>query len=262
MNKSLSDIKAAILDMDGVIWKSHQPLCDLNQLFEEFKRHQIKFLFATNNAMSTVEQYVKKFASMDAIVESWQILTSSIATGYILSKDFPAGGPIHVMGSQALESTLAEYKFTNTDKDPIAVVGGLDPLTSYERLRKASFFIQSGIPFYFTNPDATYPTPEGLCPGAGTFLAALETASGVKAKLAGKPLPYIFEAGLERLKIPAQQTLVIGDRLETDILGGYRAGCKTALVLTGVATRADLESWSPAPDIVVENVMDLFDLVE
>ncbi|NMC45858.1 MAG: HAD-IIA family hydrolase [Chloroflexi bacterium] len=262
MNQPLSNIKAAILDMDGVIWKSHQPLCDLKLLFKEFKRHQINFLFATNNAMSTVEQYVEKFASMGTVVEPWQILTSSIATGYMLAKDFPNGGPIHVMGSPALETTLAEYQFTNTDKDPIAVVGGLDPLTSYERLKKASLFIQSGIPFYFTNPDATYPTPEGLCPGAGTFLAALETASGVKAKLAGKPFPYVFEAGLERLKFPAQQTLVIGDRLETDILGGYRAGCKTALVLSGVATRADLESWSPAPDVVLENVMDLFDLME
>lgn len=258
MNQSLDNIKAAILDMDGVIWKSHQPLCDLNRLFNEFHRHHIKFLFATNNAMSTVDQYVKKFTSLGAVVEPWQILTSSIATAYMLSKDFPRGGPVHIMGSPALEATLAEYKFTNTATDPIAVVGGLDPLTSYERLKKASLLIQSGIPFYFTNPDATYPTPEGLCPGAGTFLAALETASGVKAKIAGKPLPYIFEASLERLGFSAQETLVVGDRLETDILGGYRAGCKTALVLSGVATRADLENWSPAPDIVAENVMDLF----
>jgi 4-nitrophenyl phosphatase len=163
------------------------------------------------------------------------------------------------MGSEALETTLLEYHFTPADKNPVAVVGGLDMAVTYDRIKTASLFIQAGVPFYFTNPDVTYPSPQGLLPGAGTFLATLETASGVKAKIAGKPQPYIFEAGLQRLGINACETLVIGDRLETDILGGSRAGCKTALVLSGVTTRKDLENWQPSPDVVLENIVNLFE---
>jgi 4-nitrophenyl phosphatase len=163
------------------------------------------------------------------------------------------------MGSPALQATLLEYNFPFTEEHPMAVVGGLDPQVSYDRLKKASLFIQSGLPFYFTNSDATYPTPEGLCPGAGTFLAALETASGVKAKIAGKPQPFLFEACLQRLGTLPSETLTVGDRLETDILGGSRASCKTVLVLSGVSTQQDLLNWTPKPDLVINNIMDLFD---
>jgi len=259
MNTILNETKAVILDMDGVLWKSNQPLCDLKLLFQSFTEHHIQYLFATNNALRTVNQYIEKFHTFGVTVEEWQILTSSIATGYLLAKDFPNGGAVHIMGSKALEATLLEYNFTSTDENPIAVVGGLDMDVSYERIAKASLFIQAGIPFYFTNPDATYPTPQGFLPGAGTFLATLETASGVRAKIAGKPQPFVFEAGLQRLGIKACEALVVGDRLETDILGGFRAGCKTALVLTGVASREDLKTWKPSPDLVLDNIINLFD---
>ncbi|MGV8027265.1 MAG: HAD-IIA family hydrolase [Anaerolineaceae bacterium] len=259
MNFIQNSIKAVILDMDGVLWKSNEPLCELNELFQKFKANNLQFLFATNNALRTVPQYVEKFNSLGVQVAEEQILTSSIATGYLLSKDFPEGGPVYIMGAPALQATLLEYNFSFTEDHPIAVVGGLDPEISYDRLKKASLFIQSGIPFYFTNSDATYPTPEGFYPGAGTFLAALETASGVKAKIAGKPQPFLFEACLQRLGTTPAETLTIGDRLETDILGGFNAGCKTALVLTGVSTRQDLLNWSPKPDFVLDNLMQLFD---
>ncbi len=262
MHSILKEIKAVILDMDGVLWKGDQPLCDLKLLFQSFTENHIQFLFATNNALSTVDQYIEKFHNFGVRVEKWQILTSSIATGFLLARDFPNGGAVHIMGSKALELTLLDYNFTSTDEDPIAVVGGLDMAVTYDRIKTASLFIQSGIPFYFTNPDATYPAPQGLLPGAGTFLATLETASGGKAKIAGKPQPYVFEAGLQRLGINANEVLVIGDRLETDILGGSRAGCKTALVLTGVAARNDLETWEPSPDVVLENITNLFDDID
>ena len=259
MNFKELGIRAVILDMDGVLWKSNQPLCDLSALFKKFNEHDLKFLFATNNAMSTISQYIKKFNSFGVTVKEEQIFTSGMATGYLMSKDFPNGGPVHVFGSKALRDTLLDYHFTNTDTDPIAVVGGLDPDITYENLKKASFFIQSGLPFYFTNTDTTYPTPEGNAPGAGTFLAALETASGVKAKVAGKPEPYLYEACFQRLGTSPAETLAVGDRYETDILGGFRSGCKTALVLTGISSREDIDSYNPKPDFVMDDVMHLFD---
>jgi 4-nitrophenyl phosphatase len=251
-------INAAILDMDGVLWRSTQPLCDLNKLFSSFNHKGVKVLMATNNGLSTVTQYIEKFNGFGVKIEPWQVLTSAIATGYLVKKQFPKGGPVYIMGEEALFSTLEEFDFYHTEKDPQAVIAGLTRHLTYDMLKNTSLQIQKEIPFFFTNPDSTYPSPEGNIPGAGTILAALETASGVKAKLAGKPLPFLFNVGLERLNSKPNETLVVGDRLSTDILGGQQAGCKTALVLSGISNREDYENWSPRPDLLLDNIMDLF----
>jgi 4-nitrophenyl phosphatase len=117
--------------------------------------------------------------------------------------------------------------------------------------------IRRGIPFFFTNPDRTFPTPEGIIPGAGAILAALETATDVSPIIAGKPGTTLFDFALERLGTLPQETLVVGDRLETDILGGQRAGCKTALVLSGIATQEEANAWQPYPDLVINELSDL-----
>ncbi len=253
------NIKAAILDMDGVLWKRKIPLVDLPALFSNFKKLNINVMFATNNGTSTVGQYVNKFSEFGVQIEAWQIVTSAMATGFLMQKDFPKGGPVFISGSQALIDTLKEYGFYHSEEEPVAVAAGLLWDFGYESVKDASLMIQKGLPFYFTNPDPTYPTPTGFHPGAGTVLAALETASGIKAKIAGKPMPFVFEYCLEKLGVNPQETLVIGDRLTTDIQGGQASGCKTALVLTGINSEADLESWSPKPDLVIDNVSSLFD---
>jgi len=244
--------------MDGVLWKLTTPLTDLPTLFNQFSENNIKVLFATNNGTSTIDQYVKKLAGFGVKIENWQVVTSAMAIGYVLKKSFPGGGPVYIMGEQALHDTLHDYGFFHSEDGPLAVAAGLNRSMTYEMIKNTSLMIQKGLPFYFTNPDPTYPTPEGNIPGAGTVLAALETASGVKAQLAGKPLPYLFEVSMQRLGSFPTETLVIGDRLDTDIQGGQISGCKTALVLSGISTKADLEKWSPKPDLVIDNISDLF----
>jgi 4-nitrophenyl phosphatase len=113
------------------------------------------------------------------------------------------------------------------------------------------------VPFYATNPDKTFPTPEGLIPGAGAILAALVTASDVEPIIAGKPNPTLYEFALEKLGTSPEETLAVGDRIETDILGAQRAGLKTALVLSGIATREEGEDWQPAIDIIVPELGEL-----
>lgn len=253
-------ISAAILDMDGVLWRSNEPLCDLKDLFSIFKKMEMKVLMATNNGLNTIDQYISKFNDFGVHIESWQILTSAMATGYLVKQHFPSGGPVYIMGEKALYKNLEKFNLFHSEKDAQAVVAGLTKHFTYDMLKNTSLMIQKGIPFYFTNPDPTYPSPEGNIPGAGTILAALETASGVKAQLAGKPLPYLFNVGLERLKSRPNETLVVGDRLSTDIKGGQEAGCKTALVLSGVSTEEDYEKWFPKPNLLLNNIMDLFSL--
>ncbi|MDO9545138.1 MAG: HAD-IIA family hydrolase [Pelolinea sp.] len=253
-------ITAAILDMDGVLWRSDESLCDLKKLFSSFEQFGVKVLMATNNGLSTVDQYIYKFDKLGVQIEPWQVLTSAIAVGYLVKQQLPNGGPVYIMGEQALFSTLEEFNFYHSENEPQAVIAGLTKKFTYEMLKNTSLAIQKGIPFYFTNPDPSYPSPEGNIPGAGTILAALETASGIKAILAGKPLPFLFNVGIERLNSKPSETLVVGDRLSTDILGGQQSGCRTALVLTGISTRADYENWSPKPDLLLNNIMDLFSL--
>ena len=255
------NVKAAILDMDGVLWRLTTPLVDLPELFNNFSKNNVQVMFATNNGTATIDQYVNKLAGFGITVESWQVLTSAMATGYSLKKSFPEGGPIYIMGEKALHDTLKDFGFYHDTKAPQAVAAGLTRDLDYNMIKDTSLMIQRGLPFYFTNPDPTYPTPEGNIPGAGTVLAALEVASGVKAKLAGKPLPFLFELGMQRMNTTPEETLVVGDRLDTDILGGQESGCKTAMVLTGISTREEAEQWQPQPDLVIPDIMGLFEEV-
>ena len=250
--------EAAILDMDGVLWRSDQPLCELPQLFKNFANEKICVAMASNNATATIDQFLNKFLILGVTLEPWQIISSAMATGFLLKQNFPNGGPIFILGSPALRATLKEDGFPHSVTEPMAVVAGMDRDLTYEKLLEAANWVRKGLPFYGTNPDLTYPTPDGFAPGAGACIAAVEAASGKKAIIAGKPNPYLFDLALQRLKSSPEKTLVIGDRLETDILGGHRAGCKTVLVLSGVSQEKDLLSWEPKPDLIIENIMDLF----
>ena len=249
----------AILDMDGVLWKSETPLCNIKLIFHKFNENSIHFILATNNGTQTTDEFIEKIQRMGADIEPWQIVTSGMALGHLLINKFPQGGGIHILGSPALKTTLEEYGFFHSENAPLAIVAGMDTEISYQKIAVAANLARSGLPLYGSNPDTTYPTPEGLLPGAGVFISAVEIASGKKAIIAGKPNPYLFETAIEKLNIKPSDTLVIGDRLETDILGGFRAGCKTALVLSGVTKKNDLLSWEPQPDLVLQSIMELFE---
>jgi 4-nitrophenyl phosphatase len=259
MLKQLNPLPAgAILDMDGVLWRADQPLCDLPLLFQKFEENKIKVVLASNNATSSKDQFLDKLEKMGVSLEPWQVVSSSMAMVYLLKKFYSNESPIYVVGSQSLKDYLKENGFFHSEKDPVAVVVGMDRELTYEKIDTAARLVRSGILFFGTNPDMTYPTPEGLTPGAGSCIAAIEGASGKQATIAGKPNPYLFEVAMERLVTKPGDTLVVGDRLETDILGGVRAGCKTLLVLSGVTQAEDLKNWTPKPDLVLNNIMELF----
>jgi 4-nitrophenyl phosphatase len=136
---------------------------------------------------------------------------------------------------------------------------GIDPEINFEKMGEAALLVQSGVPFYATNPDKTFPTPRGQIPGAGAWISVIITATGVVPVYAGKPAPYLLELARTRLGTLKEQTLVVGDRLETDIAGGQAAGMKTALVLSGISTRAQADGWEPKVDIIVEDLATLIE---
>jgi 4-nitrophenyl phosphatase len=256
-----SDVLGLILDMDGVLWRDADPIGNLRGIFERIAAIELGVVLCTNNSTRTPEQYLEKLGSFGVALAPWQIVTSSGALAHALSRIYPEGGKVFVLGEVGLTEALRQMNFEPVTElggaRPIAVAMGMDRQVTFEKLRAATLLIRGGVPFYATNPDRTFPTPEGLIPGAGALMAALVTATDVQPTVVGKPRPGMLELALDRLGLPRERTLVVGDRLETDIAAGQAVGCRTALVLSGVSTRPMASAWQPPVDIIAADLGEL-----
>ncbi len=263
----LTNIRALIIDMDGVLWHGTNPVPGLTDFFQTLHDLEIRFILATNNASLTPEQYVTKLARMGVTVAQNQILTSGIATALYLSDQVnPAETRVFVVGEDGATKPLIERGFTLTglyevknDKDPIKkgadiVVCGKDETLTWAKLATATLNIRAGARFIGTNADTTLPTEYGLTHGNGAILAALEVATGVTPEIIGKPEPIIYQQALTLLGVDPDETVAIGDRLETDILGAVRTGIRSIMVLTGVSTEDDLQAASYQPTWVMPDI--------
>lgn len=250
-------IKAMILDMDGVLYRQNDPIGDLPAIFGRIAALGLKVMFATNNTMSTPEMYRDKLRRMGVAAEAEQIITSPVATAHAMHRRWPQGGPVYMIGGIGMRSAMEAQGFYHAERDVLAVASGMDLEFPYDQMVKAVRLLLKGVPFIGTNPDLLYPTPDGPAIGTGGLLAVLETCSGVKPEIIGKPFPTMMNMALDRLNVPPQQALVVGDRLNTDIAAGQAAGCRTALVLTGISTREEAAQWDPRPDLVAEDLTAL-----
>jgi 4-nitrophenyl phosphatase len=250
-------IRAVILDMDGVLWRGSEAIGDLQSIFRQINRIGWKVIFATNNASRTIQQYVNVLSSFGIQSEAWQIISSSTAAIAYLTNLFPHGGPIYIIGEQGLIDACSEQGFYQSTSESLAVVAGIDRKLTYDKLKTATLLIRSGVPFIGTNPDRTFPTPQGLVPGAGSILAALSAACDVSPIIMGKPEPAMYQIALERLNLLAKDVLVVGDRPETDIAGAQKIGCRTALVLSGVTNDEHARTWQPTPDVIMDDLASL-----
>ncbi|MBI5950090.1 MAG: HAD-IIA family hydrolase [Chloroflexi bacterium] len=256
-----SNIKALILDMDGVVWKSDAPIGDLPRTFTRIRERGLKFVFATNNGTKTPEEYRQKLSSRGVEVDSAQVVTSALAVAHLLERKFPRGTKIFMIGGPGVREALEEkgFELLSVENAPEAkaFVMGIDRTITFDKVSEATLLVRAGIPFYATNTDRTFPTPRGEIPGAGSWLSVITTATRVEPIVAGKPFPTMMEFCLERLGTSKEETLVVGDRLETDVASGQAAGCPTAAVLSGVSTREQAEAWKPKIDIVAESLAEL-----
>jgi 4-nitrophenyl phosphatase len=250
-----------ILDMDGVLYRGEQALPGAVKLFPALRAAGISFILLTNNATLTSEDFSKKLSRMGISVPPDLILTSAGATAIYLQQRFPEGGGVNVLGEAGLIAYISSMPHFFLDGwQPAFVVAGLDYDFDYNALQRACSAIRRGAHFIATNADSTIPVEGGeLWPGAGSIVAAIETCSAVQATVIGKPNVYMAEMALEKLGLPADEVLCVGDRLETDILFGARAGMHTALVLTGVSRREDIETAPARPTYVLEDLRALMD---
>jgi len=243
--------------MDGVLWRGNTPIVDLAPVFQIIREHKINYAFATNNSTKTPAMYKQRLNNLSVPVEEKQILTSATTSANLLKEKNPNGGPVYILGEKGLKEALHEKNFFHQEENVLAVVGGLDTKLTYEKMKRVTLLLQKEVDFYYTNSDTTFPSPDGKIPGAGSILKMLEVASGREAILAGKPLPKMFENALEVLGTQPENTLVIGDRIETDILGGIRANCLTALVLSGITLRSELTNFTYKPDLIFDDLSEL-----
>jgi HAD superfamily hydrolase (TIGR01457 family) len=256
-----SPIKSLIIDMDGVIWRSDAPIGDLAAIFHRIRARNLKFVFATNNSTKTSEQYVARLHEFGVHLEPWQVVTSSQAAAHAMVMAFSPGTKVFMIGEEGLRIPLEDkgFEILSTDDAPQAqvVVMGLDRDVNFQKLAEATLLVRNGTPFYATNTDKTFPTSRGQIPGAGAWISVITTATEVLPIVAGKPFPFLMELSLEKLGTRKEETLVVGDRLETDIAAGQAVGCPTALVLSGVSTRQQAENWDPKIDIIVDDLATL-----
>ena len=257
-----------IVDLDGVVYRGTQLLPGAVGFFQATLRRRQPVVVLTNNSTASVDQYVARLSRSGIAVERQQVITSAVAAARWLARR-GVRGPVLAIGEEGLRAALAEHgiSFVTGEESPgpaevQAVVVGLDSQFTYRKLHAACRAVRAGALFVGTNPDVTLPVEGGgLRPGCGSLLAAIAACSGVEPVVVGKPYPDIMEMALERLEATTPQrrreVVVVGDRLDTDVEAAVRLGLRSALVLTGVATRADLERWPHRPDFVFNDLEEL-----
>ena len=252
----LSSIKHLIIDMDGVLYLGNKPMPCLCDFFAFLRERSISFILATNNSTRTPQEYVDKLAGMGVTVSPEEILVSGQATARFLAGEYPRGTRVHVFGMPALKNAITDEGFVLADDNVQLVVASMDREVTYEKLKRATLLIRGGARFIATNLDPTNPSEEGLIPGTGSMIVALEAASGVKAKAIGKPEPTMYELAMEQMGADRETTAAIGDRVDTDILGGKRANLTTICVLSGSSDRAEAEAIGT--DMIFNDIEHLF----
>jgi 4-nitrophenyl phosphatase len=257
-NKALPPtLRHLIVDMDGVLYRGYEPIPGTRDFVDFLREREIGFVLATNNSTRTPQQCVAKLAGMGVTVHADEVLTSSLATASYLASVATPGTRVFVVGQDGLRTALRDAGFDLVEDEAEYVIVGMDFTICYERLAQATLLIRAGAHFVGTNPDRTFPSERGIVPGAGSLLAFLEAATDVPPVTIGKPGTAMIDQALARMGARPNTTAMLGDRLETDILAGRRAGLLTLLVLSGVTDRALLAKSEIQPDLVFRDVAHL-----
>lgn len=245
-----------LIDMDGVIYRGNQLIPGADRFIAQLVRNDVPFLFLTNNSQRTRRDVATKVRRMGIDVNETHIFTCAMATARFLAKQKP-GGTAYVIGEGGLLQALHTNGYAIVDQDPDYVVVGEGRSHNFEMIETAVRMIQDGAKLIATNLDPNCPTQHGLRPGCGSIVAMLETATGQTAFSVGKPSPVMLRAARKELGLSTADVTIIGDTMETDILGGVQMGYRTVLVLSGGTQLADLNQFAYQPDVVVDSLADL-----
>jgi 4-nitrophenyl phosphatase len=252
-------LRGLLIDLDGVVYSGREPIPGAAGFLAEARRRGLTFLLVTNNSTTSPELVAERLGDMGIGVSPQEILTSAQAAAAYVRSHCGPGSRVRIIGEAGLlQAARQEGLFLAEDGDTRVdcLLAGLDRAFTYEKLTCATRAILAGAHFVATNADALLPVEGGqVIPGAGSIVAAIETAAAVAPVVVGKPEPGLFDHGLRRLGgLLPEQVAMIGDRLDTDVVGGQRAGLRTILVMSGVTTATEVHAASSQPDAIAPDL--------
>jgi len=248
--------KAFICDMDGVIYHGNRLLPGVPEFVDWLKRENKNFLFLTNSSERAPRELQEKLARLGLEVDKKHFYTSALATAAFVAKQAPRCSA-YVIGETGLSNALYDAKITMNDVDPDYVIVGESRNYTYENILRAVKFVQQGAKLIGTNPDQTGPTEQGIVPSTGALISPIEKATGQQAYFVGKPNPLMMRTALKKLGCQREDTVIVGDRMDTDIIAGVESEIATVLVLSGCTTRAEVGAFAYRPDLILDGVGDI-----
>jgi NagD protein len=252
----MESVKHFITDMDGVLVKGKQIIPGADRFVARLEELGREYLVLTNNSLYTPRDLAHRLHSAGLEIPTRRLFTSAMATASFVHCQRP-GGTAFVVGESGLTQAIHEIGYVITDIDPDYVVLGETEGYNYEIITKAVRLINAGARFIATNPDVTGPTESGVVPGCGAMAALIEKATGRTPFYVGKPNPLMMRSALNYLDVHSEDTVMIGDRMDTDIIAGVESGMRTVLVLSGVTRLQEIERFPYRPTWVLESVADV-----
>jgi NagD protein len=252
------EIQSWLMDMDGVLVREEHPVPGADRFLERLQERGTPFLVLTNNSIYSRRDLAARLSASGLAVPEESIWTSALATAGFLEDQRP-GGSAFVIGEAGLTTALHQSGYTLTDRSPDYVVLGETRTYSFERITRGIRLVLGGARFIATNPDTTGPSPDGVLPATGSVAALISRATGVAPYFVGKPNPLMIRSALNAIDAHSENTAMIGDRMDTDIVAGLEAGLETVLVLTGVTARADAEQHPYRPARIVDSIAELIE---
>ena len=252
------EIATWLMDMDGVLVHESRAIPGAAEFLDRLREAGRPFLVLTNNSIYTQRDLAARLRASGLEVPEASIWTSALATAHFLEEQRPEGSAF-VIGEAGLTTALHDSGYTLTESDPDYVVLGETRTYSFERITHAIRLVSAGARFIATNPDATGPSREGPLPATGAVAALITRATGQEPYYVGKPNPLMMRSALNRLDAHSESTVMIGDRMDTDVVAGLEAGLRTVLVMTGVTTPEETERFPYRPTRIVDSIADLVD---
>ena len=250
------EIECWLTDMDGVLVHENHPVPGAAELLQQWRDEGKPYLVLTNNSIFTPRDLSARLKASGLHVPEEYLWTSALATADFLTSQMP-GGTTFVIGEAGITTALHEAGFIMTESDPDYVVIGETRNYSFDAITKAIRLIGAGSRFIVTNPDATGPSPDGPLPATGAVAALITKATGKEPYVVGKPNPMMFRSAMNKIGAHSENTGMIGDRMDTDIVAGIEAGLHTILVLTGISDQAEIDKYPFRPDEILDSVADL-----
>lgn len=252
----LNSKKGFICDMDGVIYHGNRVLDGVKEFIDWLNREGKKYLFLTNNSGYTPKELQMKLSRMGLDVSEDHFYTSALATATFLKKQSP-NCSVYAIGEAGLLNALYDAGITMNDVNPDYVVVGEGKSYSLETITKACNLVNNGAKLIGANSDITGPIEDGIMPACGALTAPIELATGKKAYYCGKPNPLMMRTGLNLLGCHSAEAVMVGDRMDTDIIAGMESNMSTILVLSGISTRKTVEEYSYVPSLILGGVGDI-----